>query len=71
MNNKVKIDPGEVQRTLLISLYGRAMDYEKNYSLLNDKYAHEIVGRIDFDFEVEFKQMPKQSSINSSIREYS
>ena len=64
MNDKVKI-LGEVQKTLLIPLYGRAMDYGKKNSLLNDKYAHDIVEQIDFDFETEFKKMPVQSSIMS------
>jgi O-methyltransferase involved in polyketide biosynthesis len=70
MNDKVKIDLGEVQSTLLIPLYGRAMDYEKKNSLLNDKYAHDIVEQIDFDFETEFKKMPVQSSIMSAVRAY-
>ncbi|MGA7161103.1 MAG: class I SAM-dependent methyltransferase [Bacteroidota bacterium] len=70
MNNKVKINLGEVQSTLLIPLYGRAKEYEKEHPLIKDKYAHDIIEKIDFDFETEFQQMPIQMSINSTIRTY-
>jgi O-methyltransferase involved in polyketide biosynthesis len=70
MNNKIKIDLGEIQRTLLIPLYGRAKEYEKKHPLVRDQYAHEMINKIDFDFESEFKRMPIQSSINSAIRAY-
>ena len=70
MSDKVRIDLGEVQRTLLIPLYGRAKEYEKEHPLIKDKYAHDIVRQIEFDFEAEFHQLPVQMSINSAIRAF-
>jgi O-methyltransferase involved in polyketide biosynthesis len=68
MNNKVKIDLGEIQKTLLIPLFGRAKESEKPAPLVKDKYAREIVENIDFDFEAEFSRVPLQFTINSVIR---
>jgi O-methyltransferase involved in polyketide biosynthesis len=38
------------QRTLLIPLYARALDYRSKRSILHDRRADEIVRSIDFDF---------------------
>ncbi|HTR82072.1 MAG TPA: class I SAM-dependent methyltransferase [Bacteroidota bacterium] len=70
MKEKIKIDLGDVQRTLLIPLFGRAKEYEKEHPLIKDKYAHDIVERLDFDFNDVFKHMPVQISVNSAIRAY-
>jgi len=40
-----------VQRTLLITLYAKALDSRSKHSILKDKKADEIVRSIDFDFE--------------------
>jgi O-methyltransferase involved in polyketide biosynthesis len=39
-----------VQRTLLIPLYARALDYRSPRPILNDRTSDELVRRIDFDF---------------------
>ncbi len=39
------------KETLLIPLYGKAMDYQKKRSILNDRKAADIVDQIDFDFD--------------------
>ena len=70
MNNKARIDLGHVQRTLLIPLFGRAIEYEKDHSLVKDKYAHEIVQKLEVDFGTAFKQLPMPIIINSAIRAY-
>lgn len=38
------------KETLLIPLYGKAMDYSQKGGLLGDKKAFEIVSKIDYDF---------------------
>jgi O-methyltransferase involved in polyketide biosynthesis len=68
MNNKVNIKLGEVQKTLLIPLFGRAKEYEKPDPLVKDKYAREIVEKIDFDFEAAFTHVPFQFTLNCVIR---
>ncbi|MEV5387680.1 class I SAM-dependent methyltransferase [Streptomyces sp. NPDC052721] len=41
---------GTVQETLLIPLYGRAVDNRKPDAILRDTRAEEIVASIDYDF---------------------
>lgn len=43
-------DLGTVQETLLIPLYGRAVESRKKDPILADPRAEEIVGEIDYDF---------------------
>lgn len=38
------------QKTLLITLYAKALDSRSKHSILNDKKADEIIRSIDFDF---------------------
>ncbi|MFD2474764.1 class I SAM-dependent methyltransferase [Amycolatopsis silviterrae] len=44
------VELGEVQETLLIPLYGRALDAKKRHPVLGDAKAAELVERIDYDF---------------------
>jgi O-methyltransferase involved in polyketide biosynthesis len=46
----LKIDLGAVQETLIIPLWARAKDAEKNDPIVNDIYSRDIVARIDYDF---------------------
>jgi len=41
---------GDIQETLLIPLYGRALDARRSSSVLNDSMAIDLVDRIDYDF---------------------
>jgi O-methyltransferase involved in polyketide biosynthesis len=68
MDGKIKIELGKVQKTLLIPLFGRALEYEKEHPLVRDKYAHEIVEKLDYDFNVGFDKVPLHFMINSAIR---
>jgi len=43
----IKIDLGAVQETLVIPLWARAKDAEKNNPILGDIYARDIVARIN------------------------
>ena len=51
MNNQdIKIDLGTVQETLMIPLWARARETEKNNPVVYDTYAKNIIERIDYDF---------------------
>jgi O-methyltransferase involved in polyketide biosynthesis len=52
MSEKLKINLGNVQKTLLLPLWARATETRKKKPLLVDKAAVEIIDRIDFDFSV-------------------
>ncbi len=46
----LRIELSGAQRTLLIPLYARALDFRSPRSILHDRSADEIARRIDFDF---------------------
>jgi len=50
MSEKINIDLENVQVTLLLPLWGRAMETQKRNSSLTDKTAYEIINKIDYDF---------------------
>lgn len=47
---KEKIKLGDIQKTLLLPLWGRAVESQKNEPLLVDKTAVEIIEKIDYNF---------------------
>lgn len=57
---KIKMELGEVQKTLLMPLWGRAKEYERVNPLIKDKYAFDLLNKLDYDFE----------SISRSFDEY-
>jgi O-methyltransferase involved in polyketide biosynthesis len=48
--HKTQIKLTNVQKTLLITLYAKAMDFRSGNPILHDAMADELVGRIDYDF---------------------
>ena len=66
----LKIDLGAVQETLIIPLWARAKDAEKNYPILGDIYARDIVARIDYDFSRFEKKYMKNHQLVWPIRAY-
>jgi O-methyltransferase involved in polyketide biosynthesis len=50
MAEKLKIDLKEIQETLLLPLWGRAVESKKENPRLTDTKAVEIIDRIDYDF---------------------
>ena len=50
MNEKVVVQLGDVQKTLLLPLWGRAVETKREKPLLVDRAAAEIVDKIDYDF---------------------
>ena len=50
MPNKISLELGEVQKTLLLPLWGRAVESQRPHPRLIDKTAVDIIRDIDFDF---------------------
>ncbi len=50
MTQNISIEKGHVQETLLLPLWGRAFETQKDKPRLIDKKAVEIIKRIDYDF---------------------
>ena len=50
MTEKISIEKGNVQETLLLPLWGRAFETQKDKPRLIDKKAVEIIKKIDYDF---------------------
>ena len=50
MADKTTVELGPVQKTLLLPLWGRAVETRKEEPLLVDKTAVEIIDRLDYDF---------------------
>lgn len=50
MSQKISIKKGNIQETLLLPLWGRAYEAQKDKPRLIDKKAVEIIGRLDYDF---------------------
>ena len=50
MLKKIAIELGHVQKTLLLPLWGRAVETQRPEPLLIDKTALEIINQIDYDF---------------------
>ena len=50
MSQKIGLDLGAVQKTLLVPLWGRAVESQKKHPALTDELAVEIINKIDYDF---------------------
>lgn len=50
MSEKIAVDLGNVQKTLILPLWGRAFESGKEKPLLVDKAAVAIIDKIDYDF---------------------
>jgi O-methyltransferase involved in polyketide biosynthesis len=63
MLNKIAISLGNVQKTMLLPLWGRAMETKKARPLLVDKAAAAIIDSIDYDFSTITQNMNELSQI--------
>jgi len=54
---KIKVELGKVQKTLLLPLWGRAIESQKKDPRLIDKMAVEIINKIDYNFTTITKNM--------------
>ncbi|HTP09270.1 MAG TPA: class I SAM-dependent methyltransferase [Anaerolineae bacterium] len=50
MSEKIAVDLGNVQQTMLLPLWGRAVESQKEKPLLVDQTALRIIGAMDYDF---------------------
>jgi O-methyltransferase involved in polyketide biosynthesis len=63
MPDKIHIELGEVQKTLLLPLWGRAVETHKLTPLLIDHTATEIMKKIDYDFSEGTKHLSAISQL--------
>ncbi len=63
MNTKIKVELGNVQKTLFMPLWARAVETQKNKPTLIDKTAVEIIDSVDFDFSIMSTNIPEISQI--------
>jgi len=70
MSEKISLHLGELQKTLLIPLWGRAQEYKSDHPFLKDKFAYEIVEKLNFDFDSIAKHHPRQTRLTSILRAY-
>jgi O-methyltransferase involved in polyketide biosynthesis len=69
-NQDIKIDLGPVQETLMLPLWARAKETEKNNPIVCDAYAKKIVETIDYDFsQIEEGHMAEHQGV-WAIRAY-
>ena len=63
MTDKVKINLGDVQKTLFLPLWGRAEESKKQDPMLVDETAVKIIDQVDFDFSQMTKNLDEISQI--------
>jgi O-methyltransferase involved in polyketide biosynthesis len=68
MASKLSIDLGNVQKTLLLPLWGRAVESRKKDPLMADPLAAQMVQRIDFDFSTIAKNMSRITQLAWIVR---
>jgi O-methyltransferase involved in polyketide biosynthesis len=69
MDSKIKIELGTLQKTLLLPLWGRAKEYEEINPLIKDDYAHQMIEKLDFNFDT-LQKMISQIEVTAAIRAY-
>jgi O-methyltransferase involved in polyketide biosynthesis len=79
MAEKISIDLGNIQKTLLLPLWGRAVESQREKPFLIDKTAVNIMSRIDYDFSTitdninrltQFAWIARSLNFDSSITHY-
>jgi O-methyltransferase involved in polyketide biosynthesis len=63
MNKKIKVELGDVQKTLFMPVWARAVETQKNKPILVDKTAVKIIDSVDFDFSPMSQNVPEISQI--------
>lgn len=70
MNDKIHTKLGDIQKTLVLPLWGRAVETKKPKPLLVDKTAAQIIQKIDFDFSEVEKSLSTISQLGWIARSY-
>lgn len=65
---KIKVDLGSVNETLLLPLWGRAEESKMKDTVLKDRMAAELVGRLDYDFTRFRSQIRRFQILTLAIR---
>lgn len=68
MNNKIQIELGSVQETLMLPLWGRAMEAKKHNPMIADTMALDILNKLDYDFTKLEKNLNEMSQICWVVR---
>ena len=63
MDEKLKVELGKVQESLVLPLWGRAVETQKEYPKLIDKMAVAIIGKLDYDFSIIAKNINWMSQL--------
>lgn len=63
MDNKIKIELGDIQKTLFMPVWARAVETKKNKSILMDLAAEKIIDSVDFDFSQMSKNLKEINQI--------
>lgn len=71
MPEKFEVKLGNVQRTLLLPLWGRAVETQKKEPLLVDRTAAEIIGKINYDFSTITRNISEVSQLGWIARSLS
>ena len=69
-NQDIKINLGAVQETLILPLWARAREMEKNNPIVFDTYARDIVAKIDYDFSTIEAGQVADHQVVYPIRDY-
>lgn len=68
MSDKIHIELGDVQKTLLLPLWGRAVETRKSTPLLTDHAAAEIIKKIDYNFSEAAEKLSNVSQLGWIVR---
>lgn len=63
METKIKVELGDVQKTLFMPVWARAVETKKKEPLLIDQTASEIIDSVDFDFPQMSNNIPEISQV--------
>jgi O-methyltransferase involved in polyketide biosynthesis len=64
MTTKIKVKLGNIQRTLFMPVWARAVETKKDNPVLIDKKAVDIIESVDFDFAPMSENIPEISQIS-------
>ena len=65
---KIELTKEQEGETYLPTLYGKALDARAEDPILGDKFADEVVQRIDLDFAKKFKAIAQGGAITLPLR---
>lgn len=63
MDTRIKVELGDIQKTLFMPVWARAVETRKNKPIITDKTAVDIIGSVDFDFSRMSENIPEISQL--------